>query len=76
VRKSSWTRRFKLDVRARKDLAWQVLMTLEASPAEKTAKPLDAWPPGFFEAIRIGDLAFARPEQGQLPPIPVLDRTL
>lgn len=26
------------------------------------------WPPGFFEAIRIDDPAFARPEQGVMPP--------
>jgi antitoxin VapB len=27
------------------------------------------WPPGFFEAIRIDDPAFQRPDQGELPPI-------
>jgi len=26
------------------------------------------WPRNFFRAIRIGDRAFARPEQGDLPP--------
>lgn len=65
----------KLDLRARKDLAWQILMTLEAPATEKPAKPLDAWPPGFFEAIRIDDPTFTRPEQGHLPPVPVLDPT-
>jgi virulence-associated protein VagC len=28
-----------------------------------------AWPAGFFEAIHITDPAFARPAQGQLPPV-------
>lgn len=32
-----------------------------------------AWPPGFFDKIRIDDPAFARPEQGQIPPIPSLE---
>jgi virulence-associated protein VagC len=32
----------------------------------------DAWPTGFFEAIRIDDPAFARPDQGVTPPIPVI----
>ena len=27
------------------------------------------WPSGFFDAIRIADTAFARLEQGPLPPI-------
>jgi virulence-associated protein VagC len=27
------------------------------------------WPPGFFEAIRIEDSAFQRPDQGELPPL-------
>ena len=31
------------------------------------------WPDGFFERIQIGDPAFARPPQGQLPPAPNLD---
>lgn len=26
------------------------------------------WPTGFFDAIRIDDPAFERPEQGHLPP--------
>lgn len=26
------------------------------------------WPRNFFQAIRIGDRAFARPPQGDLPP--------
>jgi hypothetical protein len=60
----------KLDLRTRRDLVRQILMTLEAP-----AKPLDAWPPGFFEAIQIDDPAFTRPEQGQMPPAPVLDPT-
>ena len=28
-----------------------------------------SWPAGFFEAIRIDDPAFGRPDQGELPPI-------
>lgn len=32
-------------------------------------KPAD-WPPGFFERMRIDDLAFERPIQGQVPPAP------
>jgi virulence-associated protein VagC len=28
------------------------------------------WPAGFFEAIRIADPAFQRPEQGSMPPPP------
>jgi virulence-associated protein VagC len=31
------------------------------------------WPEGFFEAIRIDDPNFVRPDQGQLPPTPPLD---
>jgi virulence-associated protein VagC len=31
------------------------------------------WPAGFFEAIRIDDPAFARPEQGTTPPAPALN---
>lgn len=31
------------------------------------------WPPGFFESIRIDDPAFERPEQGPVPPAPMLD---
>jgi antitoxin VapB len=27
------------------------------------------WPDGYFEDIRIDDEAFARPEQGALPPL-------
>jgi antitoxin VapB len=27
------------------------------------------WPDGFFESIRIDDLNFIRPDQGELPPI-------
>lgn len=30
------------------------------------------WPPGFFDSIRIDDPAFARPEQGPVPPAPPL----
>jgi virulence-associated protein VagC len=30
------------------------------------------WPPGFFQAIRIDDPAFARPEQGKVPDAPSL----
>jgi virulence-associated protein VagC len=32
----------------------------------------DLWPEGFFESIRIDDPAFVRPDQGRLPPSPVL----
>ncbi len=28
-----------------------------------------AWPAGFFDSIHITDLAFSRPDQGQLPPV-------
>lgn len=31
-------------------------------------KPMD-WPEGFFQQIRIDDPAFARPPQGQMPPV-------
>jgi virulence-associated protein VagC len=31
------------------------------------------WPEGFFERIRIDDPAFGRPDQGKMPPAPVLD---
>jgi len=27
------------------------------------------WPEGWFDAIRVDDEAFARPEQGALPPV-------
>jgi antitoxin VapB len=29
-----------------------------------------SWPEGFFDAIRIDDPQFARPDQGPLPPAP------
>jgi virulence-associated protein VagC len=32
-----------------------------------------AWPPGFFDRIRVEDPAFERPPQGQAPPAPKLD---
>lgn len=32
------------------------------------AKP-KTWPKGFFESIHIKDPAFARPDQGQMPPV-------
>jgi antitoxin VapB len=32
-----------------------------------------AWPPGFFDRIRIDDPEFARPAQGLVPPAPKLD---
>jgi antitoxin VapB len=32
-----------------------------------------AWPPGFFDRIRIDDPAFERPEQGHVPSISSLD---
>src|SRR3974377_655938 len=31
------------------------------------------WPNGFFDAIYIDDPAFARPDQGQMPPAPTFD---
>ncbi len=31
------------------------------------------WPEGFFEAIRIDDPAFQRPDQGVMPSVPRLD---
>ena len=31
------------------------------------------WPKDFFEQIHIDDVAFVRPEQGALPPAPVLE---
>jgi antitoxin VapB len=27
-----------------------------------------AWPPGYFDSIRIDDETFIRPDQGELPP--------
>jgi antitoxin VapB len=30
----------------------------------------ESWPEGYFESIRIVDEAFARPDQGELPPVP------
>jgi virulence-associated protein VagC len=35
-------------------------------------KPTD-WPEHFFDDIRIDDPAFARPNQGVTPPVPLLD---
>ena len=35
-------------------------------------KPTD-WPAGFFEAIRIHDPNFVRPDQGPTPAVPSLD---
>ena len=32
-----------------------------------------AWPPNFFDEIRIDDPSFERPTQGDLPPAPTLD---
>ncbi len=32
-----------------------------------------AWPVGFFDSIRVTDPAFLRPDQGQMPPAPVLN---
>jgi len=29
----------------------------------------DVWPDGFFDSIHITDRSFARPDQGQLPPV-------
>ena len=38
-------------------------------------EPLKAatWPARFFDEIRINDPAFARPDQGRMPPVPTLD---
>ncbi len=33
----------------------------------------ESWPEGFFEKIAIDDPAFMRPEQGAVPPAPILD---
>jgi virulence-associated protein VagC len=33
----------------------------------------ETWPPGFFDEIKIEDAAFTRPEQGHMPPAPLLD---
>jgi antitoxin VapB len=30
---------------------------------------VEAWPPGYFESIRIDDEAFVLPDQGELPPV-------
>lgn len=35
---------------------------------------VDHWPDGFFEAIRIDDANWQRPAQGDLPPVPVLNK--
>jgi antitoxin VapB len=32
------------------------------------------WPEGFFEAIAIDDPGFKRPDQGEMPEVPALDR--
>jgi virulence-associated protein VagC len=32
----------------------------------------EAWPPGFFDQIRINDPEFKRPPQGDVPPAPTL----
>lgn len=45
---------------------------LEPAVVAEPVKPA-AWPPGFFESIRIDDPAFARPEQGTIPPAPNFD---
>lgn len=31
------------------------------------------WPRGYFQAIRIRDDAFCRPDQGLMPPVPEFD---
>lgn len=33
----------------------------------------NTWPAGFFKDIRVDDLAFARPPQGDTPPAPAID---
>ncbi len=35
--------------------------------------PRLSWPPGFWRRIRIGDPAFVRPPQGEMPVRPPLD---
>lgn len=35
--------------------------------------PPAAWPPGFFDEIRVTDPAFVRPAQGEMPPVAALD---
>ncbi|MBI1832632.1 MAG: AbrB/MazE/SpoVT family DNA-binding domain-containing protein [Planctomycetes bacterium] len=35
-------------------------------------KPVE-WPEGFFESIYIDDPAFVRPDQGPMPPAPVIE---
>jgi virulence-associated protein VagC len=42
-------------------------------PVDSLDRPGATWPEGFFESIFIDDLKFARPEQGQMPPIADLD---
>ena len=32
-----------------------------------------SWPEGWFDEILISDGSFTRPDQGSLPPLPVLD---
>lgn len=32
------------------------------------------WPAGYFENITIADEGFARPDQGDLPPLPAFER--
>ena len=34
---------------------------------------LATWPENFFDAIRVDDATFERPEQGAMPAIPQLD---
>jgi antitoxin VapB len=33
----------------------------------------NTWPAGFFETIRIDDLALVRPPQGETPPAPAIE---
>lgn len=33
----------------------------------------NTWPAGFFEDIHVDDPAFARPPQGETPPVPAID---
>jgi virulence-associated protein VagC len=35
--------------------------------------PPATWPDGFCEKVRIDDPKFERPDQGEMPPAPVLD---
>ena len=50
-------------------------VTIRRSGTAIILEPVKAseWPASFFEDIHIDDLAFARPDQGSMPPVPVLE---